>query len=98
MHSPLFSLRLRAEAGAANECRPDKEATMRDFALSRRHLLQGSAAFAATGLAGVPALAKAPMLGTQAPYFYRFKFGNAEATSSPTARCRSAIRAPRSSG
>ena len=27
-----------------------------------------------------PAFAKAPMLGTQAPYFYRFKLGNAEAT------------------
>ncbi len=53
---------------------------MRDFALSRRHLLQGGAAFAAGGLAGMPALAKAPMLGTQAPYWYRFKFGNAEAT------------------
>ena len=52
---------------------------MRDFALSRRHLLQGGAAFAAAGLAA-PAFAKAPMLGTQAPYFYRFKFGNAEAT------------------
>ena len=52
---------------------------MRDFALSRRHLLQGGAAFAAAGLAA-PAFAKAPMLGTQAPYFYRFKLGNAEAT------------------
>ena len=52
---------------------------MRDFALSRRHLLQGGAAVAAAGLS-VPAFAKAPMLGTQAPYFYRFKFGNAEAT------------------
>ena len=36
---------------------------------------------AAAGLAGaMPAFAKAPMLGTQAPYFHRFKFGNAEAT------------------
>ena len=52
---------------------------MRDFALSRRHLLQGGTAVAAAGLS-VPAFAKAPMLGTQAPYFYRFKFGNAEAT------------------
>src|SRR6476469_3395499 len=46
--------------------------------LSRRRLLQGGAAIA--GLATAPALAKGPMLGTQAPYFYRFKLGNAEAT------------------
>lgn len=49
--------------------------------LSRRQLLQGGSAIMAAGLAGAaPALAKAPMLGTQAPYFHRFKFGNAEAT------------------
>jgi glyoxylase-like metal-dependent hydrolase (beta-lactamase superfamily II) len=48
--------------------------------LSRRTLLQGGTALAAAGLAGAPALAKAPMLGTQAPYFYRFKIGSAEAT------------------
>jgi glyoxylase-like metal-dependent hydrolase (beta-lactamase superfamily II) len=48
------------------------------FSLSRRRLLQGGAAIA--GLAGAPAFAKAPMLGTQAPYFYRFKLGSAEAT------------------
>src|SRR5262245_17061133 len=46
--------------------------------LSRRRLLQAGSA--ALGLATVPAFAKAPMLGTQAPYFYRFKLGNAEAT------------------
>jgi len=51
---------------------------MTDMMLSRRRLLQ--ACSAALGLAAVPALAKAPMLGTQAPYFYRFKVGNAEAT------------------
>ena len=49
-----------------------------DVTLSRRRLLQGGAAIA--GLAGAPAFAKGPMLGTQAPYFYRFKLGNAEAT------------------
>ena len=49
-----------------------------DMMLSRRRLLQGGAAIA--GLATAPALAKGPMLGTQAPYFYRFKLGNAEAT------------------
>ena len=50
------------------------------FSLSRRTLLAGGSALAATGLAGAPALAKAPMLNTQAPTFYRFKLGNAEAT------------------
>ena len=58
---------------------PDQEATMlKDVTLSRRRLLQGGAAMA--GLATAPAFAKAPMLGTQAPYFYRFKLGDAEAT------------------
>jgi glyoxylase-like metal-dependent hydrolase (beta-lactamase superfamily II) len=52
---------------------------LKDVTLSRRRLLQGGAATAA-GLATAPALAKGPMLGTQAPYFYRFKLGNAEAT------------------
>src|SRR5262245_6127253 len=47
---------------------------------SRRRLLQAGSATLAAGLAGGPALAKAPMLGTQAPYFYRFKLGTAEAT------------------
>ena len=50
------------------------------FSLSRRKLLAGGSALAATGLAGAPSLAKAPMLNTQAPTFYRFKLGNAEAT------------------
>jgi len=49
-----------------------------DVMFSRRRLLQGGAAIA--GLATAPALAKEPMLGTQAPYFYRFKLGAAEAT------------------
>jgi glyoxylase-like metal-dependent hydrolase (beta-lactamase superfamily II) len=47
--------------------------------LSRRRLLQAGSATLAAGLAA-PAFAKAPMLGTQAPYFYRFKLGSAEAT------------------
>jgi glyoxylase-like metal-dependent hydrolase (beta-lactamase superfamily II) len=55
-----------------------------DFALSRRALLIGAPAAGALGAFGAtswgPALAKAPMLNTQAPYFYRFKLGNAEAT------------------
>jgi glyoxylase-like metal-dependent hydrolase (beta-lactamase superfamily II) len=49
---------------------------------SRRQLLAGAAASA--GLAGsgalAPTLAKAPMLNTQAPSFYRFKLGTIEAT------------------
>ena len=46
---------------------------------SRRRLLAGAAA---AGLAGIvtPAVAKAPMANTQAPYFYRFKLGNFEGT------------------
>ena len=32
------------------------------------------------GLATAPAFAKAPMLNTQAPHFYRFKLGNFEGT------------------
>jgi glyoxylase-like metal-dependent hydrolase (beta-lactamase superfamily II) len=49
-----------------------------DVMFSRRRLLYGGAAVA--GLATAPALAKGPMLGTPAPYFYRFKLGSAEAT------------------
>jgi glyoxylase-like metal-dependent hydrolase (beta-lactamase superfamily II) len=48
--------------------------------LSRRRLLQGGSAALAAGFTPASALAKGPMLGTQAPYFYRFKFGTAEAT------------------
>jgi glyoxylase-like metal-dependent hydrolase (beta-lactamase superfamily II) len=55
---------------------------MRDLnLLSRRSLLQGGSALAAAGLMGVaPAAAKAPMTNSQAPTFYRFKLGSAEAT------------------
>jgi glyoxylase-like metal-dependent hydrolase (beta-lactamase superfamily II) len=55
---------------------------MRDLnLLSRRSLLQGGSALAAAGLMGVaPAAAKAPMTNSQAPTFYRFKLGTAEAT------------------
>ena len=55
----------------------------KDLSLSRRQLLAGTSALGAAavwdGHFG-SALAKAPMLGTQAPYFYRFKLGDAEAT------------------
>src|SRR4029078_13007171 len=50
----------------------------KDVTFSRRRLLQGGAVVA--GLATAPALGKGPMLVGQAPYFYRFKLGNAEAT------------------
>ena len=53
-------------------------------AISRRRLLEGASAAAATGflhaLPSQTAFAKAPMLNTQAPYFYRFKLGNFEGT------------------
>jgi glyoxylase-like metal-dependent hydrolase (beta-lactamase superfamily II) len=53
-----------------------------DLALSRRHVLMGASAAGALGTFGPlgSALAKAPMLNTQAPYFYRFKVGDFEAT------------------
>jgi glyoxylase-like metal-dependent hydrolase (beta-lactamase superfamily II) len=57
-----------------------------DTSLSRRRLLAtASTATAVAGALGAaggwgPALARAPMLGTQAPYFYRFRLGDAEAT------------------
>ncbi|MDF3060226.1 MAG: beta-lactamase [Microvirga sp.] len=49
--------------------------------LSRRDLLAGASALGAASMfAGAPALAKAPIVGTQAPYWYRFKLGNFEGT------------------
>jgi glyoxylase-like metal-dependent hydrolase (beta-lactamase superfamily II) len=57
---------------------------MGTYALSRRALLAGASTLAAAGFAGHrvigPAAAKAPMLGTQAPYWYRFKHGAFEMT------------------
>src|SRR5437588_10299936 len=50
---------------------------------SRRQLLVGASVSAATAIVGgtaSPAMAKAPMLNTQAPPFYRFKLGSIEAT------------------
>ena len=52
--------------------------------ISRRRLLAGTSAVAAAGLLDAfpwqAAFAKAPMLNTQAPHFYRFKLGNFEGT------------------
>jgi glyoxylase-like metal-dependent hydrolase (beta-lactamase superfamily II) len=50
--------------------------------LSRRALLAGTAAAAATATIGVaPVRAAAPMSGKQAPAFYRYKLGNLEITA-----------------
>ena len=51
-------------------------------ALSRRRLLTLTGAAAGAGLLAAPGplLAKGPMGLPQAPYFYRFKLGDAEAT------------------
>lgn len=50
------------------------------FDLSRRSLFGLGAAAGALALAPELALARAPMSKTQAPYFYRFDFGQAEVT------------------
>ena len=54
------------------------------FTLSRRRLLRGGAALTMAGIAGTDilsqAFAKGPLVNTQAPNFYRFKLGGAEAT------------------
>ena len=48
--------------------------------VSRRSLLALGAGLGATAMLGGSAMAKAPKLGTQAPYFHRFNFGDAEVT------------------
>ena len=55
---------------------------MNDSTFTRRHALVGAALGGGALALGYPgaALAKAPLAGTPAPYFYRFKFGNGEAT------------------
>lgn len=54
---------------------------MTDTTLSRRQLCAGVSAAAATLVgSGVPGLAKAPLLNTQAPAYYRFRVGGIEAT------------------
>jgi glyoxylase-like metal-dependent hydrolase (beta-lactamase superfamily II) len=57
---------------------------MRNFdslSASRRQFLAGAAAAAFSGIVSGSATAKAPILGTQAPAFYRFKVGAFEATA-----------------
>ena len=56
---------------------------MTDFVMSRRNALLGTAALAGTetiGIAAPEAAAKAPLLKTQAPYFYRFPLGKMQIT------------------
>jgi Metallo-beta-lactamase superfamily len=50
--------------------------------LTRRNLLAGASATAAASFVAtaLPAVAKAPLLKTQAPAFYRFNVGNIQAT------------------
>ena len=58
---------------------------MSEKSLSRRHVLAGASATAAAAAAGLlggalAAAAKAPLLKSQAPAFYRFNVGGIEAT------------------
>ena len=48
--------------------------------VSRRSLLALGAGMGATTMLGGSALARAPKVGTQSPYFYRFNVGDAEVT------------------
>jgi glyoxylase-like metal-dependent hydrolase (beta-lactamase superfamily II) len=50
------------------------------YPVSRRSLLALGAGLGASTMLGGSALAKAPKLGTQPSYFYRFNLGNAEVT------------------
>jgi hypothetical protein len=49
-------------------------------AVSRRSVLALGAGLAASTMLGDGALARAPKLGTQSPYFHRFVIGGAEVT------------------
>ncbi|TDR90005.1 MBL fold metallo-hydrolase [Enterovirga rhinocerotis] len=48
--------------------------------MPRRRFLAGAGAGLALAASGAPALARAPMATAQAPYFYRFKFGDWQGT------------------
>src|SRR5580692_3896011 len=50
------------------------------YDVSRRSLLTLGAGLGASTMLGGSALAKAPKLGTQSPYWHRFNLGNAEVT------------------
>jgi glyoxylase-like metal-dependent hydrolase (beta-lactamase superfamily II) len=49
--------------------------------LSRRHFLSASIAAAAVTVAGVPAIARAPLSGKQVAGIYRYKLGSTEVTA-----------------
>src|SRR5579859_3013767 len=49
--------------------------------VSRRSLLALGAGLGASAMMGDSALARAPKVGTQSPYFYRFNLGGAEVTA-----------------
>src|SRR6185369_12691250 len=73
------SLMMRANANDQNQ---EEWMTKPELSLTRRHMLMGASAAGALGAFGAlgSAAAKAPMLHTQAPYFYRFNVGDFEAT------------------
>jgi glyoxylase-like metal-dependent hydrolase (beta-lactamase superfamily II) len=66
----------------ANDQNQEEWMTKPELSLTRRHMLMGASAAGALGAFGAlgSAAAKAPMLHTQAPYFYRFNVGDFEAT------------------
>jgi glyoxylase-like metal-dependent hydrolase (beta-lactamase superfamily II) len=53
---------------------------LKETSFSRRDLMLGGAAAGGLMLTGGGAFAKEPMIGKPAPYYYRFKLGDAEAT------------------
>jgi glyoxylase-like metal-dependent hydrolase (beta-lactamase superfamily II) len=76
----LASRRSKLAARTAHQETERQEEIMNHPALSRRTLLGAAAVAGVAGLSAPRALAKAPPLNTQAPYFYRFRIGAFEAT------------------
>src|SRR5712664_2313696 len=54
--------------------------TRMTYHVSRRSLLALGAGLGATAMMGGSALARAPKVGTQSPYFHRFNLGDAAVT------------------
>src|SRR5262249_37971230 len=81
MRTALVSCRADDDRPPPHNQRHREADVMLDTSLSRRRLLAGASATTAFGLLrAAPARAKAPMLNTPAPAFYRFKLGSIEAT------------------
>src|SRR5215470_1855436 len=80
--APPWSSLLRRADDRPPPKETNREAIVIDISLSRRRLLAGASATTALGLFGGTSVtqAKAPMLNTPAPAFYRFKLGTIEAT------------------